>query len=165
MLWDLGSAQAEQYFKCWNTCVKLVYDIPRSTFTYLVEGYFAAGQTSLRNQVLSRYSGFFRNLLQSPSREVRVLARIVSSDPRSTTCVNLRYLQKLTGLDQPQMYSSARVRLAPWEKIRLRSLDIHFGGTLTGRWLNIQIIFMLGLNWAKIIFTLRSENIQLTFRI
>jgi hypothetical protein len=112
MLWDLGSAQAEQYFKCWNTCVKLVYAVPRSTFTYLVEGHFAAGQTSLRNQVLSRYSGFFRNLLQSPSREVRVLARIVSSDPRSTTCVNLRYLQRLTGLDQPQMYSSARVRIA-----------------------------------------------------
>ena len=112
MLWDLGSAQAEQYFKCWNTCVKLVYAVPRSTLTYFVEGHFAAGQTSLRNQVLSRYSGFFRNLLQSSSREVRILARIVSSDPRSTTCVNLRYLQRLTGLDQPQMYSSARVRLA-----------------------------------------------------
>ena len=24
MLWDLGSDKAEQYFKCWNTCVKLV---------------------------------------------------------------------------------------------------------------------------------------------
>ena len=112
MLWDLGSDKAEQYFKCWNTCVKLVYDIPRSTFTYLVEGFFAADQTSLRNQVLSRYSGFFRNLLNSPSREVRILARIIYSDPRSTTCVNLRYLEQLTGLSQPEHYSSYRVRAA-----------------------------------------------------
>ena len=112
MLWDLGSVQAEQFFKCWNTCVKLVYAVPRSTFTYLVEGFFAKGQPSLRNQVISRYSGFFRNLLKSPSKEVRVLARIVSSDPRSTTCVNLRYLRKLTGLGQPELYSSFRIRAA-----------------------------------------------------
>ena len=111
MLWDLGSDQAEQYFKCWNTCMKLVYGIPRSTFTYLVEGYLAAGQTSLRNQVL-RYSGFFRNLLKSPSREVRLLSRIVASDPRSTTCANLKYVEKLTGLSQPELYSSFRIRAA-----------------------------------------------------
>ena len=41
MLWDLGSGWAEQFFKSWNTCVKLVYGVPRSTFTYLVEGYLA----------------------------------------------------------------------------------------------------------------------------
>jgi hypothetical protein len=39
----------------WNTCVKLVHDVPRSTFTYLVEGFLAKEQTSLRNQILSRY--------------------------------------------------------------------------------------------------------------
>ena len=118
MIWDLSSAAAEQYFKCWNTCVKLIHGIPRSTFTYLVEGFFASGHTSLRNQVISRYSGFFRGLLNSPSREVRALARIVSCDPRSSTCKNLRYLENLTGLNQPEMYSSARVKLAlPVKKV------------------------------------------------
>ena len=62
--------------------------------------------------MLSRYSGFFRNLLKSPSREVRILSRIVASDPRSTTYANLKYLQKLTGLTQPEMYSSTRIRAA-----------------------------------------------------
>jgi hypothetical protein len=69
MLWDLGSDQPEEYFKCWN-------------------------------------------LLNSPSREVSLLARIVYSDPRSTTCVNLRYLEHLTGLSQSEHYSSFRVRAA-----------------------------------------------------
>ena len=110
MLWDLDSDQAEQYFKCWNTCIKLSYGIPRNTFTYLVEGYFAAGLVTLRHQVISRYPGFFRNLLSSPSKEVRLLSRIVASDPRSTTCTNLRYVESLTGFSQPELYSSHRIR-------------------------------------------------------
>ena len=39
MLWNLASPMAEQFYKSWNTCVKLVYGIPRNTFTYLVEGF------------------------------------------------------------------------------------------------------------------------------
>jgi hypothetical protein len=130
MLWKLSSDASEQFFKAWNTTVKLVYDVPRSTFTYLVEGHFAAGHTSLRNQILSRYSGFYRNLINSPSKEVRILARIVSGDPRSSTCSNLRYLQKMTGLSQPQFFSSAKVKIAlpvkqvpESEKWRLGLLD------------------------------------------
>ena len=112
MLWKLRSPGAESFFKSWNTCVKLVHGIPRNTFTYLVEGYFASGQTSLRNQILSRYSGFFRGLLLSPSKEVRFLAKIVSTDPRSSTCLNLRYLSEMTGLNKPEFMSSARIRMA-----------------------------------------------------
>ena len=72
MLWNLGSAGAESFFKSWNTCVKLVFGVPRNTYTYLVEDFLASGYTSLRNQILSRYPGFFRSLLGSPSKEVRV---------------------------------------------------------------------------------------------
>ena len=110
MLWDLRSNPAEKYFKCWNTAVKLVYDVPRSTYTYLVEGYFAKDRPSLRNQVLSRYPGFFRKLMSSPSKEVRMLASMMASDPRSTTCKNLRYLRERTGLDQPEVFSSWRIK-------------------------------------------------------
>jgi hypothetical protein len=89
MLWDLQSDSTEQFFQCWNTCFKLVYQVPRSTLTYLVEGYLAYSQVTLRNQILSRYPGFYRKLLVSPSREVMMLAKMVSSDPRSSTCKNL----------------------------------------------------------------------------
>jgi hypothetical protein len=110
MLWDLQSNPAEQYFKCWNTAIKLVYGVPRSTYTYLVEGFLAKDQSSLRNQVLSRYPGFYRKLQSSPSKEVRMLVNMVSTDPRSNTCKNLRYLREKTGLEQPQCYSSWKVR-------------------------------------------------------
>ena len=76
-----------------------------------MEGHLAVEHTSLRNQVLSRYPAFYRKLLQSPSKEVRVLARMVSDDPRSSTCTNLRYLQNMTGLAAPEFYSSARIKM------------------------------------------------------
>ena len=54
--------------------------------------------------------GFYRKLLVSPSKAVRVLARMVSTDPRSTTYANLRYLGEVTRLDQVQYFASWRVR-------------------------------------------------------
>jgi hypothetical protein len=110
MLWNLQSDSAESYFKSWNTCVKLVHGVPRSTFTYLVEGFLAKDHTSLRNQILSRYPGFYRKLQMSPSKEVRMLVKMVEADPRSTTCQNLRYLRKVTNLDNAEQYSSWRIR-------------------------------------------------------
>ena len=69
-------------------------------------------QTSLRSQILSRYPGFLRKLQSSPSKEIRMLVRMVQNDPRSTTCKNIRYLQSLTGMDDPEKYSSWRIREA-----------------------------------------------------
>ena len=89
-----------------NTCVKIVYDVPRNTFTYLVEGFLAASLVPMRNQLLSRYAGFVRKLLSSASREVRGLAKLVMNDPRSTTCTNLRLLRLKSGIREPQKFAS-----------------------------------------------------------
>ena len=111
MLCQLNSESSEKFFRSWNTCVKLVYDIPRDTFTYLVEDYFAKGFSSLRNQVISRYPSFFHKLLLSPSREVRLLAHIVSRDPESVTARNIRYVKELTSFD-PWDFSSLKIKAA-----------------------------------------------------
>ena len=105
MLWSLSSESAESYFKAWNTCVKLIHKIPRNTYTYLVEGFFAAEHSSLRNQVLSRYTRFFQNLLRSPSKEVRLLSNIVARDSQSTPFKNVKYIEKLA-LKSPWEYSA-----------------------------------------------------------
>ena len=79
---------------------------------YLVEGYFAGDETILRNQILRRYPGFYRGPVSSPSKEVRILARMVKDDPRSTTCRNLRYLRQMSMIQQVEIYSSWRVKEA-----------------------------------------------------
>ena len=70
----------------------------------------------------------------SSSREVQFLAKIVKSDPRSTTCRNLKLLSEKTSLVQPEFYSSARIVAAlpvkqvpaaeQWRLGLLRSLKV-----------------------------------------
>ena len=118
MLWDMASPSSEQFFKCWNSCVRTAFNVPRNTFTYLVEGYFGSGLISLRNQVVSRYAKFYRKLVDSSSKEVRILAQLVKNDPRSTTCRNLRLLRKMSGFSQAEFYSSYRIKAAlPMKKV------------------------------------------------
>ena len=59
---------------------------------------------------MCRYPGFYRKLKMSPSKEVRMLVRMIESDPRSTTCQNLRYLRKVTKLDNVEQFSSWRMK-------------------------------------------------------
>ena len=96
MLRDYQSNMASQYFNSWSTCVKLAWGVPRSTHRYFLD-YLAGGLVSARREILGRFHGFFRSLLNSPSREVNILARIASKDIRSTTAKNLRLLEDETG--------------------------------------------------------------------
>ena len=109
MLYDLSSTSCESLFKSWNTCVKLIWGVPRSTFTYLVENTLASNFVSLRHQVYGRYVKYFQGLFQSSSKEVRHLARIVSRDARSVTCRNVTLLSEVTGLS-PWDYSKWRIQ-------------------------------------------------------
>merc|ERR1719319_435807 len=108
MLWQLEADPAQQYFRAWNTAVKLTHGVPRSTFTYLVEGFLAGQETSLRNQVLGRYPGFLQSLLQSPSLEVQLLSRVAAADPSFTTRQNIEYVRDISGVD-PKQYGAACV--------------------------------------------------------
>ena len=129
MLWPLASHSSQMYFRAWNTAVKLTHNVPRSTFTYLVEDFFADKETSLRNQVTARYPGFIHSLLQSPCPEVRVLCRVASADPDSTKNANIQYVKDVTGYS-PKEYSSSviksslpRVRVPPEQQWRLGLLS------------------------------------------
>ena len=109
MLWDFTSDICGQFYRSWNTCVKLAWDIPRSTHTYLVDNLFGVNQVSHKNQMLSRYVNFHKSLLKSISREVQVVANIVSRDIRSTTGKNLAFIEMESKLD-PWKASAAQVR-------------------------------------------------------
>ena len=111
MLWPLAQEPAQQYFRAWNTAVKLAHHVPRNTFTYLTEGFLAGQEISLRNQVLARVSGFLSSVMESPSPEVRFLARVVVADGGSVTSENVRYVKSVSGLS-PLKYGGSRMKCA-----------------------------------------------------
>ena len=85
MLWNLSGEGATQVFNAWNTGVKLAWDCPRDTRTYLAQQVLSCGLDSARTDILVRYAKFFKSLRTSPGREVSVLANIVSRDIQTTT--------------------------------------------------------------------------------
>ena len=99
MLWDLGSDQVQQLFRCWYTCVKLAWIVPRACHTYLVDNLLSAGLSSVKEDIMLRYLKFFRGLLSSPCREVVLMANLSARDVRTTVGKNLMYLREESSLD------------------------------------------------------------------
>ena len=97
MFWDMEGEAACQYFNSWNTAIKLAWDCPRGTRTYLVQQVLACGTSSARTDILTRYSKFFKGLRNSPSREVAVLANLVARDRRSVTGSNVKLVMQKSG--------------------------------------------------------------------
>ena len=92
MLWDLYSESSGQMYRSWNTCVKLVWNLPRSTHNYFVDNLLARDFISVRQRILSQYVSFLRRLRNSVSAEVRIMSVIAAADVRSTTgknCYNI----------------------------------------------------------------------------
>ena len=96
MLWDLGGPGATQNYSAWSTVVKLTWEVPRSTRTYLMQQVLSSGLCSARVDILTRF-------------EVTVMANLIGYDLRSTTGSNLRFLQECCKVD-PIAISSAKLK-------------------------------------------------------
>ena len=99
MLWDQREDQVKQLFNCWSTCVKLAWNVPRATHTYLLDHLLSCDLTSARVDIIVRCLKFFKGLLKSPTREVLVMANISARDVRSTVCKNLLFISQESGKD------------------------------------------------------------------
>ena len=108
-LWQLRSDKASQVFNAWNTCIKLAWQVPRSTHTYFVDRLLSSGISHVRDDILARYVTFIQSLRKSPSPEVSVLVHLVGRDIRTTTGNNLHLVRDLTGLD-PWCCTSKQVK-------------------------------------------------------
>ena len=98
-LWDLSGEKAHQVYASWKTSVKVVWDCPIQTRSYFLSQVLYCGYSSAKTDILCRYPRFFKSLLDSPGKELRVVSRLVSRDIRSTTGKNLALIKELTGLN------------------------------------------------------------------
>ena len=134
MLWDLSGEAACQYFNSWSTAVKLAWECPRSTRTYLLQQVLACGGTSARVDIMARYTRFFQGLCRSPCQEVSILANLLGRDRRSVTGRNISLVSTLSGCDG-WSESSAKVKaaLSEAETVDVRDEDhwrVQYLGTL-----------------------------------
>ena len=111
MLWDLGGPGAGQMYSAWNTCVKLTWNVPRATRSYFVDQLLTCGLTNIKSDILSRYTKYLKSLENSPSKEVSIMANIVTRDVRSNTGHNVNFIRQQTGLD-PTLNSPREMKQA-----------------------------------------------------
>ena len=122
MLWDLSGEGASQIFNSWNTAIKLAWDCPRDTRKYMLQQVLSPGLDSARTDILVRYSKFFRSLRGSTSKEVAMLANMVSRDITTTTGSNHRVAEDATGVS-PWNVSQEKLREAVSAKEIVPVLD------------------------------------------
>ena len=116
MLYNLyDNSSTRMLFRCWGTAVKLTWDCPRSTHRYFVNNFLAPGFVPIRTKVISRYVKFFCSLLNSSSKEVRLIASISAQDKSSTTGINVAKIANETGLN-PWTTTPAAIRQALLER-------------------------------------------------
>ena len=99
MLYDLYGDEANMIYRCWNTATKLAWQVPRSTFTYLVDRVLRGGLPSIRDSILTRYVSFLRGLEKSNTKEIRILRFTACSDRRSTTGRNYYNISRETNCE------------------------------------------------------------------
>ena len=106
-LWNLYGTPSNQLYRSWNTTVKLVWGIPRSTHNYFLEHLVSKDFRSARQQILSKYIGFLKRLRKSVSDEVRIMCYIAAQDIRSVTAMNCYKLEEEFSLD-PWLATTSR---------------------------------------------------------
>ena len=77
--------------------MKLAFQVPRSTHTYLVENVLAAEFTPVKTELMARYLKFHQSLVNSSSFEIQVLVNTFQQDVRSTTARNLQLISGEAG--------------------------------------------------------------------
>ena len=97
MLARLDSPEATKLMNCWGTAVKDVWGLHRATHRVYAR-WLGRGHTTIQEDLLSRWPKFFRSLLNGPSPEAAVLARVAAADRRKATAANNALILSATGL-------------------------------------------------------------------
>ena len=78
--------------------MKLTFNVPRSTHTFLVENLLASDFVPIKTELMARYGNFYNSLCKSKSPEVQLMASLVTRDVQSTTAKNLATIRRETGV-------------------------------------------------------------------
>ena len=116
MTWPFFSDMPNQFYNCWNTCVKLAWNVDRAAKSYFVDNFLAGGFPSLRSSVLACFGTFYNGVRNSSALAVRTLACVAAADVRSSTGNNLMNIEKEIGFDPQEQRWKARSALLDYRR-------------------------------------------------
>ena len=79
--------------------MKLSWNVSRACHSYFIPEVLAPNLRPLKVSLMSRFHNFFMSLLESPSHEVQIMARLSARDLRSSVGSNLRQIAEISSVD------------------------------------------------------------------
>ena len=95
VLWDLFGKEVEMIFNTWNTSIRRMFRVDRTTHRYFIEP--LSRTPHIKIQLLKRFINFTKKLLSSGKSAPKTLLDKIKHDCRSTTGRNLRNIMKFCG--------------------------------------------------------------------
>ena len=95
--WNFNSNETERFSKTWNVNLRIMFDLPRETHSWIVEE--ISGGKHFRQMIYSRFVKYLSVLKKNKRLSLRTLFNIVTGDVRTSAGSNVRKILLDTGLD------------------------------------------------------------------
>ena len=92
VLWDLFGDDACKIYSTWNTSVRKMFRLDRTTHRYFIEA--VSNMSHIKKALMKRFMKFTNKISESPKVSARNILNTIKEDCRSTTGRNLRMIMK-----------------------------------------------------------------------
>ena len=97
VLWDLCGYEAEIIYNTWNSSIRNMFRLDRTTHRYLIEP--VSRTPHIKISLLKRFMNFINKLMCSRKTAAKNLFKNIRHDCRSTTGRKLRKISEITSRD------------------------------------------------------------------
>ena len=103
-LWNLSSTYFERVNAAWNNAIRMIYNVPRTTHTYLIEDISDGLHVTV--MIASRLIQFHKTLIDNKKSALRLLASLNMDDVKTIHGRNLAKLKKSLNCEITYMSSN-----------------------------------------------------------
>ena len=103
-LWNLSSTYFERVNAAWNNAIRMIYNVPRTTHTYLIEDISDGFHVTV--MIASRLIQFHKTLIENKKSVLRLLASLNMDDVKTIHGRNLAKLKKSLNCEITDMSSN-----------------------------------------------------------
>ena len=95
--WEFSSSEVERFAKTWNVNIRIMFDLPRETHSWIVEE--LSGGKHFLSMIFSRFTKYLSVLKKNKRPAIRTLYSVSVNDVRTTTGGNVRKILLQSGMD------------------------------------------------------------------
>lgn len=146
-LYDLFSAKLEQLYKTWNKTVRILYNVPMDTHTYLIET--ISKSLHPKAMLSARFIGFHKTNLLCLKSSVRLLTGLFTLDQRTNYGRNLKNIS-----------DDCNIPIDELTKVKIKKLMTYKPVPNNEKWRIKLVDELLGARFGDLEIPLETEELE-----